>query len=89
MKHMMLFFTAALLAAPIFAADDLCSLNLQKLDDHKTALLTLGSPLKEQVEEHRTQAEQARDAGHLESCINHSAKALQLLKAPGYNGEPG
>ncbi|MES2818663.1 MAG: hypothetical protein V4812_06705 [Pseudomonadota bacterium] len=86
MKRIALFFTAALLAAPTFAAEDLCTVNLQKLDDRKAAMTTLGSPLKEQVEEHQMEAEKARDAGDLENCGAHAAKALQLIEAPGEDG---
>lgn len=86
MKRITLFFTAALLAAPTFAAEDLCTVNLQKLDNRKAEMTTLVSPMKEQVEEHRVEAEKARDAGDLESCGTHAAKALQMIEAPGDDG---
>lgn len=76
---------AALLAGPALA-DDLCTLNLEKIDSNMATLVTLGEPLKGQVEEHQMKAEEAHKAGDTEGCILHSTKALQLLEAPGENG---
>ena len=84
MKPLTLLF-ATLLAGSAFA-DDLCTLNLQKLDDHATTLLTLGEPLKGQVEEQHKKAQEAHRAGDTEGCILYSTKALQLMNAPGDNG---
>ncbi|MET1080461.1 MAG: hypothetical protein ABWY06_20800 [Pseudomonas sp.] len=86
MKRIALFFSAALLAAPVFAAD-LCTVNMQKLDDSMATHANLASPLKEQVAEHKKAAEAARAANDLETCGTHAQKALQLLEAPGDNGE--
>lgn len=84
MKTTALLFTA-LLAGPALA-DDLCALNLEKLENNMTTQVTLGEPLKGEVEEHQKKAEEARSAGDTEGCILHSTKALQLLEAPGGNG---
>nr|WP_298170760.1 hypothetical protein [uncultured Pseudomonas sp.] len=74
----MLFATAALASAPAFA-EDLCAIQLQKLDNKETQTITLGSPAKEQVEELTQQAKEAQSAGDTKACISHSAQALQLL----------
>lgn len=75
----MLFAAAALASAPAFAEDDLCTIQLQKLDNRETQTITLGSPAKEQVEELTQQAKEAQSTGDIKSCISHSAQALQLL----------
>ena len=84
MKPLTLLF-ATLLVGPVFA-DDLCTLNLKKLDDHVTTLVTLGEPLKGQVEEQHKKAQEAHRAGNIEGCIVYSTKALHLLEALGDNG---
>ncbi|OEC34376.1 hypothetical protein SAMN05216600_11522 [Pseudomonas cuatrocienegasensis] len=84
MKRTALFFAAAVLAAPAFA-DDLCTVNLQKLDDSLTTS-TVGSPLKEQVEEAHQAALKAQSAGDLQACGTHAEKALQMLERPSTDG---
>lgn len=73
----------AMLASPAFALEDLCTVNMQKLDDRSTEILLLGSPLKEQVEDLKAQAMTAKAAGDVEACGTHAAKALKLLKVEG------
>lgn len=77
---------ATLLSLPAFAAEDLCSLNLQQLEDNLASGDPLGEPLRQQVEELQAKAEHARDAGDLETCTALSEQALQLLQAPGEEG---
>ncbi len=81
MKPIVLFFTASLLVSPVFA-EDLCTVNMQKLDDMMATEMTMAPALKAQVEEFKMQAEEARRAGDLKSCATHAAKALQMLEAP-------
>ena len=76
---------AAARASPAFA-DDLCTTNLQKLENSSAALATLASPAKEQVEEHKKAAEEAQRAGDVETCGAEAEKALQLLQKPGGEG---
>lgn len=87
MKRISAFIIAATMAAPVFAADDLCSVNLQKLDNSSAVITTLGSPLKEQVEEHMVAAKKSQAAGDLKECSSHAEQALQLLKGP--SGDTG
>jgi hypothetical protein len=89
MKRTALLFTAALLASPVFAADDLCAVNLQKLNDALATNTTIGDPLKQEVQDLRMKAEQAQQAGDTEACINASSLALQRLQQPDTNGGSG
>jgi hypothetical protein len=75
----------AMLASPAFA-EDTCTVNMQKLSDNKSALTTMASPLKEQVEEHIKAAEEAQRTGDTETCGTHAEKALQLLQGPSKDG---
>ncbi|WP_339490297.1 hypothetical protein [Pseudomonas sp. EL_65y_Pfl2_R95] len=85
MKRISAFVIAAALTAPAFAASDLCDVNLQKLDDSSAVISTLGTPLKEQVEEHTKLAKEAKAAGNVKECGSHAEQALQMLKGP--NGD--
>lgn len=89
MKSVALMFATTLLAAPVFAADDQCSLNMQKLDDTLTTNVTLGEPLKTQVEDLKTQASTAQQAGKTEDCAAAANQALMLLENTDKGGEAG
>ncbi|GLZ88096.1 hypothetical protein Pres01_41470 [Metapseudomonas resinovorans] len=89
MKRTALFITAALLTSPIFAADDLCAVNLQKINDAMATNTTLGEPLRQEVEDLRMKAEQAQQTGDTKACINHSSMALQRLQQPATDGGAG
>ncbi|MDH4555583.1 hypothetical protein E8F11_10400 [Pseudomonas sp. BN417] len=89
MKCTALLFTAALLASPVFAADDLCTVNLQKLNDALATNTTISDPIKQEVQDLRMKAEQAQQAGDTEGCINASSLALQRLQQPGTEGGSG
>jgi len=89
MKRTALVFAAALMTSPVFAASDLCDVNLQKIDDGMTTAPTLGEPMKSEVAELKAEAMKARDAGDEKACIAASGKALQMMKAPGDGGGSG
>jgi hypothetical protein len=89
MKRTALLITAALLASPAFAADDLCSINLQKLNDAMATNTDIGEPLRQQVQELRMKAEQAQQVGDTEACINATTLALQRLQQPDTEGGAG
>ncbi|MCE4068528.1 MULTISPECIES: hypothetical protein [Pseudomonas] len=78
MKRAALLITAALLASPAFAAD-LCSDNIQKLDD-AVKTTTNNTQAQEQAMRLQEQAAKAQAAGNTKECIAHTEKALQLLK---------
>ncbi|BAN50671.1 hypothetical protein [Metapseudomonas resinovorans] len=90
MKRTALFITAALLASsPVFANEDLCTVNLQKIDDALAANNNIGDPLRDQVKELHMKAQQAQQNGDTEGCINASSMALQRLEQPSTNGSGG
>lgn len=89
MKCTALLFSAALLASPVFAADDLCAVNLQKINDALATNTNLGDPIKQEVQDLRMKAEQAQQAGDNETCINASSMALQRLQQPSPDGGAG
>ncbi|MCJ1881981.1 hypothetical protein [Pseudomonas nitroreducens] len=78
MKRAALLITAALLASPAFA-DDLCSTNLQKVDD-AVKTTTNNTQAQEQAMRLQEKAAQAQTAGNTKECIAHTEKALKLLK---------
>lgn len=77
MKRSVLFVLAGLVATPIFAAEDMCALNLQKLSDYKATASTLGQPLLGQIHNARVEAQKAQAEGDTQKCISLTNKALQ------------
>ncbi|MFJ4374192.1 hypothetical protein ACIP1T_16510 [Pseudomonas japonica] len=75
-----LFMTAALLASPVFAADDLCTTNLQKIDDQLASLGATSEDLVKSVKEQADDARAAKTAGNDKDCIALTTKALQDLQ---------
>ncbi len=71
---------------PLAFADDLCTLNLQKISDQLATATTLGDPLKQEVQDLRAKAEQAKTHGDTEGCISASNMALQSLQRPNTDG---
>lgn len=84
----LLLVAAPLLAGQALADDDLCAVNLQKLEDRSLGL-QLGDPLQEQVDALRDAAIQAQFSNDTERCIAHSSKALQLLENSNKNEAAG
>jgi hypothetical protein len=73
-----LIITTALMASPVFA-EDLCAVNLQKIDDAKTTVLTLGEPAKSQLDEATAEAKAAQAKNDDKTCITRSTDALTIL----------
>ena len=69
----------ALVASPVFAAEDLCAVNLQKIDDAKTTSMQLGDPAKSQFEDAYNQAKAAHAAKDDKTCISRSTDAMNIL----------
>lgn len=84
-----LFMTAALLASPVFAADDLCSANLQKIDDQLTTMTATSESLATSVKEQADDARAAKAAGNDKDCIALTTKALKDLDDTTKGGEGG
>lgn len=79
MKRTALFISVALLASPVFAAD-LCSENLQKIDQSMQTT-NRGDGVQEQAMRLQEKAAQAQQAGNDKACVAMTEKALKLLKA--------
>ena len=84
-----LFMSAALLASPVFAADDLCSANLQKIDDQLTTMTATSESMANSVKEQADDARAAQKAGNDKDCIALTTKALKDLDDTTKGGEGG
>lgn len=79
-----LFFSAALLASPVFAADDLCDSNLQTLKDAQVSTNTnLSAENKTALSTTHDEAAAAKAAGDEKKCIELTAKSISDLKLIG------
>jgi hypothetical protein len=79
-----MFITAALLASPAFAADDLCDANLQALKDAQVSTNTnMSGPMKMNLEKTEKEAMAAKHAGDEKKCIEITAKTISELKTKG------
>lgn len=74
-----LFAAATLLASPVFAADDLCTLNLQKIDDSMATAATTSEGLDKTLTEHIDKAKAAQASGDTKECITITSKVLERL----------
>lgn len=79
MKRLGLFIVAFVIASPLFAADDLCAVNLQKISDLKQTAV-MGQPQLGQIQQDRMEAEKAQKAGDKEKCIALTNRALKKIK---------
>ncbi|MFC6335473.1 hypothetical protein GIR22_08685 [Pseudomonas sp. CCM 7891] len=78
-----LFVTVAMLASPVFAADktdDLCQINLDKINNGKALLATDTSGKSGEIDTAVSQAKAAHAAGDDKKCIEITSKALQDLQ---------
>ncbi|WAB98759.1 hypothetical protein OSW16_03600 [Pseudomonas putida] len=75
-----LFAAATLLASPVFAADDLCALNMQKIDDAMATAGATSEGLDKALTEQADKAKAAQKAGDTKECIAISTKVLQRLE---------
>lgn len=85
-----LFLSAALLASPVFAADeDLCATNLQKIDDQMATMGATSEGLDNTLKEHVADAKAAQSAGNEKDCITITSKVLSRLEKTdkGGNGQ--
>jgi hypothetical protein len=79
MKRLGLFFASLIVATPLFAADDLCAINLQKLHDLKQTAV-MGQPALGNIQQDRKDAEAAQKAGDKQKCIDLTNRALKTVK---------
>jgi Skp family chaperone for outer membrane proteins len=75
-----LFIAAALLASPVFAAEDLCALNLQKIDDAMATAGATSENMSDNVADQVKEAKAAQAAGNTKDCIAITSKALDSLE---------
>lgn len=77
-----MFITAALLAAPVFAADEEdCAQNLQDLKDSIMAAGDLGKQTQEKLEKLMEKAEKAQKEDDQSACADAIDKANTLLES--------
>ena len=74
-----LFAAATLLASPVFAAEDLCAGNLQKIDDTMATMTTASEATKMTVGDQVKEAKSAQASGDKEKCVTLSTKVLSEL----------
>lgn len=88
-----LFAAATLLASPVFAAEDLCTTNLQKIDDNMATLGTTSEGLDKALTEQVDKAKAAQASGDTKECIAVTSKVLERMekteKGNGQNGGSG
>ncbi|HEF4758859.1 TPA: hypothetical protein SAN82_001266 [Pseudomonas putida] len=84
MKHSAiagLFITAALLASPVFAADEnLCDVNIQKIKDALTTAPALASNAELKVEDTLEKAEAAKASNNQKDCIELTSGLLTRIQ---------
>ncbi|TWC11940.1 MULTISPECIES: hypothetical protein [unclassified Pseudomonas] len=83
MKHTAfagLFISAALLASPVFAADnDLCTAKLQELQDKVTTLPATSENTTMEIKRLQGEAEAAKAAGDEKKCVTEATQALSRV----------
>ena len=83
-----LFLSAALLASPVFAADDLCGSNLQTIKDAQVSTNANLSPdVKENLAKTEKDAMAAKAKGDEKTCVELTTKAITDLKNIGSGSE--
>nr|WP_314877895.1 hypothetical protein [uncultured Pseudomonas sp.] len=75
-----LFAAATLLASPVFAADDLCAINLQKISDSMATSATTSETLDKTLTDHVEQAKAAQAKGDTKECITITSKVLTRIE---------
>lgn len=77
-----LFAAATMLASPVFAAEDLCTANLQKIDDSMATAGATSEGLDKAITEHVDKAKAAQASGDTKECIAITSKVLERLEKP-------
>jgi hypothetical protein len=85
-----LFLTTALLASPVFAADDLCGANIQTIKDAQVSTNTnYDADAKKQLKKAEDDAIAAQKAGDTKKCIADTSKTISELKLGGSGSDGG
>ena len=85
-----LFAAATLLASPVFAADDLCTTNLQKINDAVASSGEISSDLQDNIDSTVAQAKEEQSKGTKEgtqACISLTTQVLQDIANNNKGGE--
>lgn len=75
-----LFVCATLLASPVFAEENLCDINLQKIDDALATLLATSENTNDDIHALVKTAKEEKAAGKTDACISTTTQALQRLQ---------
>ena len=85
-----MFLTTALLASPVFAADDLCAANIQTIKDAQVSTnANLDADAKKQLAKAEGEALTAQQAGDKAKCISDTTKTISELKLGGSGSDGG
>ena len=82
-----LFLSAALLASPVFAADDLCASNLQKIDDMMATAGATSEGFDDSIKTDVDDAKKAQAAGNDKDCIAITSKIIERLEKVDKGGQ--
>jgi len=74
-----LFIAAALLASPVFAAEDLCAANLQKISDDMVSKGASSEGFDKSITEDVEKAKAAQASKNDKDCIAITSKVLERL----------
>ncbi|UVJ41773.1 hypothetical protein NVV94_13720 [Pseudomonas sp. LS1212] len=80
MKRSILLVVAALVASPVFAADDLCTSNLASIKNTVSGGGNVSVDTKQDVMELQKEAETAKAAGDEKKCIDATNKAMKIIE---------
>ena len=85
-----LFISAVMLASPVFAAEDLCQINLQKINDAVASSGEISSDLQDNIDSTVAQAKEEQSKGTKEGtqgCISLTTQVLQDIANNNKGGE--
>ncbi|MEO8647423.1 hypothetical protein [Pseudomonas sp.] len=71
-----LFISVAMLATPVFAASDLCTVKLQELKNKVTTLPATSENTTMEIKRMQADAEMAQKAGDDDKCVASATQAL-------------
>lgn len=75
-----LFVCASLLASPVFAEEDLCQINLQKIDDAMATLVATSENTDNDLTKKIEEAKAQKAAGKTKECIATTTQVLDRLQ---------
>ncbi|MDD0973295.1 hypothetical protein [Pseudomonas fontis] len=83
-----LFLASTLLASPVFAAEDLCASNLQKINDNMPAAQVSNSEsLDDSLEVRLEKAKAAQATGDTKECVAITSKIISRMEKTEKGGQ--